>query len=977
MQPSLPRNTNRLTSGYPGRRSSHRSAWLFSCLLPLASTPPLVGALVGTLALLSLTPVAQAAETGTLRGSVRDGASQLPLDAVQVVVEGTGLPGGRTRITDAKGNFWFPVIPPGEYRITFSKDGYQNRAVNATIRLDQTTTIPPMDLTQLSYTTEAIEVVETAPVIDNTQSAVVQNLNQDYINKLPVGRSYQAIIQTLPGVSGRINASAGGPSNGNPSVRGEGQYGNNYLLEGFSTRDPLTKTTGFDLPFDALQEINVFTDGAPAEFGNFTGMVANILLKSGSNETHGSATYGFNTSASWGTYLAVAPDTDGNLAEVDVEKRNFRFHNPVLALSGPVVQDKLWYYTLFNFQSGEQQLEGATVSTRTRFNYQFLGRFTYNPFQDSGTLLNFTVQKQQYYLERAFADALTAPEATRDRAYDLLALNANFKSSLSPYLVLEGKWNRTRRSFYDIQPNNDLLTPSIQDYYSGYVYGNTPSLYSTARNRDGFALHATGFVTELVGQHVVKGGYEFHQTGNVDELIFTGGIGSEDAPAYQYVYADGQPLYRYEYRNVGPLAHQGDNNVMFVQDQWQPLSNLTLNVGLRGDNENLSQDAGRKVIDQWAIAPRLGVAWDINGDANNVVTLNAGRYYDINGLSFAQWADTRSAYYYTLCEYNPETQQYDLNCYTQDPVSNPLAYSSDLKPYHLDKFTLGFTRAINGSLAVGIKGILSYSRDLPEDAQTNPTSWAIVNPEQKRRDYEALELSIDRKFRDNWQILSSLTVSRARGTSPGSFDMGFGDGNQVGVFMDDMADPYQRMTNDYFGIDFAGLGYNTFTGFGQTQESNTDGWYGYLPEHSFVSLKVNGSYTLPFGTELGLVYELDSGHAWQRRGNIAAYGYSTFPEGRGVRFMPPTHYLDMRVAHKFVLKNNVNLTTELTVFNVLDLQGVTNYYEDWTQPFAVETNEDGSVTYLDRNGNEINQLFGKPLYYQAPRALRAYVKLEF
>lgn len=916
-----------------------------------------------------------AAETGTLRGSVKDAATQTPLEGVQVAVEGNALPGGRSRLTDPKGNFWFPVIPPGEYRITFSKEGYQNRAFNASVRLDQTTTIPPVELALLSYTTEAIEVVETAPVIDNTQSAVTQNLDEDYFDRLPVGRSYQAVIQTLPGVSGRINYSGGGPSTGNPSVRGEGQYGNNYLLEGFSTRDPLTKTTGFDLPFDALQEINVFTDGAPAEYGNFTGMVANILLKAGSNEYHGSATYGFNTSASWGQVLQANPAQDLT-QPVLVDKRSFRNHNPVLSLSGPVVPDKLWFLSLVNFTTGEQRLEGAASSTYTPYNYQVLNRFTWNPFQDSSTLLNFTVQKQQYYLEGADASALVAPEATTNFAYDLLALNANLKASLSPFVVLEAKWNKTNRSFYDISVVNEY-TPSVEDYETGYVSGNTLVLYSTLRQREGFAIHLTGFMTELLGQHVVKGGYEYHNTRNTDEFRFTGGIGTEDAPAYSYVTIGGEPYQRYEYYNVGPLSHEGDNHVLFLQDQWQPVSNLTLNLGLRGDNETLVQDAGRRVIDQWAISPRFGAAWDITGDASNVLTVNAGRYYDINGLTFAAWADTRSAYYFTLCEYNPATQAYDLNCYTQDPVGNPLVYGDGLVPYHLDKFTLGFTRAVNTDIAVGIKAIISSSKDLPEDAQFTPVHWEIVNPELKRRDYQALELTVDRKFRDNWQVLSALTLARTRGTSPGSFDQGNGDGNQVGTFMDDMADPWQRTANDYFGYDFAGLGYNDYTAFNQTFEGSTEGWYGYLPEHSFVNFKLNGSYFLPFGTELGMVYEFDSGHAWQRRGSVPAYGFTSFPEGRGARFMPPVHYLDVRVAHNITLKNNRKLSAELTLFNVLDLQGVVNYYESWTLPNDYDIDADGNIHYYDRNGNEINQLFGQPLYYQAPRSLRAYLKLEF
>lgn len=922
----------------------------------------------------------EAAETGTLRGAVRDGATQGPLEGVQVVLEGAGLPGGRTRVTDAKGGYWFPVIPPGDYRLTFSKDGFQTRGVDCTVKLDQTTSIPPLELNLLTYTTEAIEVVETAPVIDSTRSAVGEAVDEDYFARLPVGRSYQSVIQTLPGISGRINYSSGGPSNGNPSVRGEGQYGNNYLIEGFSTRDPLTKTFGVNLPMDAIQEVSVFTDGAPAEFGNFTGMVANILLKSGSNESHGSLAYGLSSSASLGEYEVVGADETGAPALVMTTKRQFFRQNPILTLQGPLVEDRIWYYTVFDFQNSQQQLEGSEVVTRTPYNYQLMGRFSWSPFQDSNTLLHFTVQNQKSFQENAYASALVAPEANVDRAFNLLALNANLKTTLSPYVVLEAKWNASERSNFDIA-QQDVLLPSYTDIDTGYEYGNTHDLYSTLRTRTGFALHLTRFFTDMAGQHVVKGGFEYHEAGNEDELQFTGGIGSEEAPAYSYLTSNGVPIYRYEYRNVGPLGHLGKNYVLFLQDQWQPIPTLTLNLGLRADNESLEQNAGRTVIDQWAPAPRFGAAWDVTQDSTNVVTLNLGRYYDINGLTFAEWADTRSANYYTLCEYNPETNDFDLNCYTQDPVSNPLSYSNALTPYHMDKFTLGYSRALTPTIALGIKGILSFSRSIPEDAQFDPAHWQIINPELKRRDYRGIELTLNRSFRDNWQALASLSISQAQGTSPGSGDMGFGNGNQVGVFMDDMADPYERLLNDFYGLDFAGLGYTDYSTVGQSFEGNTEGWYGYLPEHSFVNLKLNGSYTLPFGTELGLVYELDSGHAWQRRGNILAYGSSTFPEGRGARFMPPVHYIDVRVAHTFTFLDKYKLSAELSAFNILDLQGVVNVYESWTQPDGWQTTADGSIEYFVYEGDGtrriVNQFFGKPQFYQEPRSLRAYLKLEF
>jgi hypothetical protein len=98
----------------------------------------------------------------------------------------------------------------------------------------------------------------------------------------------------------------------------------------------------------------------------------------------------------------------------------------------------------------------------------------------------------------------------------------------------------------------------------------------------------------------------------------------------------------------------------------------------------------------------------------------------------------------------------------------------------------------------------------------------------------------------------------------------------------------------------------------------------------------------------------DSGHAWQKRGLVELYGdYMAFPEGRGTRFMPAVHYVDFRVAHKFTFKNEQSIEGSLDVFNLPDFDKPITYYEN------------------------DNASFGKVLFRQEPRAIRAGLKYTY
>ncbi len=918
------------------------------------------------LLLLALSPLwvhqADAGQTGNLRGEVLDDAG-LPVPGADVVLSGTSLAGQLVATTDADGAFRLVGIAPGTHVLRVSKSGLRPVTTKVVVRLDETAFVP----VTLPVGAEELTVQQELPVIDATRSAVSTELTSATLAKLPTGRSYQEVVNMIPGVSGRVDTQGGGGGNGNPSVRGEGQYGNNYLVDGVSTRDPATKTFGMDVNYDAISAIQVYTDGAPAEFGQATGMLVNVVTKDGGDEHHGSAGYYLSTSASSGRYDIADLEAHRN---VPTAKKTFLNHDLSLIAGGPVARERLWYFASWQLGMGDAVFEGMDpaapyltrngggfaklswfASPQVTVRYQFSGQVS--GIDNAETSSQFTTAAQSRYASSDMAHQVSVDWLPT--GHGRLEAKAMVQTGT---LVAEPMSGR-----------DDL--PSILDLDSGQYVGNGAQRDENARGRVGGTLAYSHVVDAWLGHHVFKGGAEFFRLAEARELSFTGpGDGAQylsqasaglPCTAPDYLDCAGYT----DYTEVGePLGHVGLLNSFYVQDDWQPTKTLTLNLGVRADNERLSQNEGKPVLSQWMPAPRVGAAWDVTGDSKTVLTVNAGRYYDINGNTFAGWADSRSSYIYKQYVRNEETGAYDM-VFEQNPETDPLVFCvpdangnlpSDacrgaLRPYHLDKAVVGVKREVMRDFAVGVRGMASRTRALPEDVNVDSETWVITNPDSKRRDYWAVELTAERKPDERWQLLASYTYSEARGTTPGQFEISSGggsgsDGNQVGVFGDDVDDPAVRA--DLFESG-AGWFLDGLAGLGTT--SDDAGYYGYLPYHSFHSVKLNGAYTAPFGTTFGAVYEFDSGHAWQRRGYVELYqDYFAFPEGRGSRFMPPVHYLDVRVAHTFALGGARSVEVAADVFNALDLsQAITNYEND------------------DAN-------LGLVLYRQDPRAVRLSVK---
>jgi len=947
--------------------------------------------------------VAYAAETGNIRGKIEASDGEA-VPGARVTILGANMAGSRQATTGVDGSFQISNLPPGTHQAIIEAPGFSTVKTPVTIRLDETVFFP---LTlKVNAGEETIVAEQILPVIDTSRTSVSTEITAQALANMPIGRSYQDAVNTVPGVYGRVNTQEGGPSSGNPSVRGEGSYGNNYYVDGISTRDPATKTFGSDVSFDAIESIQVYTDGAPAEFSQATGMMVNVVTKDGGDEHFGSAAYYLSMDAATGTTLTLNLETG---EEEATKKRDFFSQSVAVTAGGPIVKEKLWYFISLDAGLESVNFEGADPDAP--YGGPSAGGFAkFTWFATPDVTLQYQVspsytQVDNYDTSGAFAAEAQAKYQSSDLGH-ILTLRA--RPSANNEIELKGSY---LGSSINVGPmSGDMETPQFFSLDTGQYYSNWSDTDINRRSRLGGSLKFTQIVEDMLGDHRFKTGVEYWKLKDSRELDHTGpgdGIqwtASEDAGLPCTTEGDLGTLGTgytdcagfTAYKSVGELAHDGRILGLFLQDDWKPVEPVTLNLGVRVDRETLFQNEGDKVVSQWMPAPRLGLAWDITNDSKTLFAVNAGRYFDVNGNSFGGWADTRSAFVFEEWQYDGDITDVGIedgvpNYYLgfkQDPEANPLVYCTDeslaqyedhlkelgyldddikaaakvadntcdgrLAPYHMDKLVVGLKREIIPFLAIGLRGILSQTNNLPEDVDADLNTWVIANPDVKSRDYRALELTLERKLKDNWQGMIAYTLSESRGTNPGQFELASGgqtgsNGNEVGVFLDDVNDKDVRE-----GYYQAGYGWLLDGLHGLGTQDDIAGWYGYLPYHSFHQIKASGFYSFDFGTTLGLVYEYDSGHAWQKRGLVELYGdYMAFPEGRGTRFMPAVHYVDFRVAHKFTFKNEQSIEGSLDVFNLPDFDKPITYYEN------------------------DNASFGKVLFRQEPRAIRAGLKYTY
>jgi hypothetical protein len=710
------------------------------------------------------------------------GTDGTPLPGVTVTLRNTETGLTRVEVTGPEGTASITAVPPGPYHAELELQGFspvsQDRVV---LRVGQTARVRA---TLSPAVTESINVSTTVPLVDVYKTDTSTNIVPEQIESLPVAdRDFQKLAFIAPGVErerGGFRFIGGGPvvgSGGNASQA-------TILVDGVDFTDAALGLSKIRFSQDAIGEFRVINNRYDTELGGTAGGAISIVTRTGTNRIQGSA---------FGFYRADALRSRGALEQ---KKNDFSRDQYGLSVGGPIVQDRAHYFANFE-QVNERNValfrpSGAYSSLATDVKHPFdqtLGFLRLDESLSEGNTLggNFVIER---YREKNFRvggvnDAANGQELQKD----------NWNVSLEDVAVLSsGRLNELRaqggkRKFFE--PTN---SQAVGEWFSS---GNT---LQTGANilgdllGDGkeYELRDTYHWSLGGGAHDVKAGlsYLHHQErSRIDTFqygLFTYVTDTRALPL-AYLYGVGSSDVTYDTNRYGG----------FLQDDWRPRPNLTLNVGLRYDLDDGGNNPGfthplvpkARKKDTNDFQPRIGFSFDPGNDGKNVFHGGAGlfngRYLLIPaGVELQQNGVTGRV---TLTRVNGALLGLNTPPFVLDP-NHPTTTGVPLKPAisliapELDtpestQASLGYIRALTPRIFLDTEGVYARGRkeivirDVNFGGNSHPvrpnTTYDQINEftNEGRSEYKALILQLNGALERGDLITASVTLASKKNIS--------------------------------------------------------------------------------------------------------------------------------------------------------------------------------------------------------------------
>ncbi|MGZ5453602.1 MAG: TonB-dependent receptor [Candidatus Aminicenantales bacterium] len=636
------------------------------------------------------------------------------------------------------------------------------------------------------------------------------------------------------------------------------------------------------------------------------------------------------------------------------DRDNYNRYEGVISLGGYILKDKLWFFGSLNPTFGQTKaLRDFENRTGTFSTFKSKSNF-YNGSVKLSAAPFSGLRVAASYINNFGRDRGTLPDiqgtdnpdyAYGNWGYDYpnwtAALTADYSLGNNLLISYRGGWHLQNQNNQQIRPPDGTtynFNYSNAPYADDPFYVAHPELIeaedwtssATFQERQKYIQEKIGnnldfsYYLNAAGEHALKAGVGYawlHEDVYIaathprvflyfgrtnTSLGFPIGPGADPASPYYgqygYYYTRGnfnQPIYG------GQWNIHANNYSAYIQDSWTIKNRLTLNFGVRAESQYIPaftnvqypgyNDKPVKFDLTDALAPRLGVVYDVFGDSSLKIFGSFGIYYDVMKMYIAEL--TYGGYKHLRNFYalqNPDWTQIAASGVLTDEVSQgaggtyagfldylpPSFGRTDpgLRPTAQREISLGAEKRLSEDISLSVRfvnknllrtiedvGALAIETD-PETGETSVTeNFWIVNPgygwslpvsqggkfldglwptPKAKRDYLGVNISLEKRFSDNWQGGINYTWSRLTGNYSG-----LASTDEVGY---DVAGEARLGTNvqlyydDWF-IMYDGLG------------RNLDGP---LPQDRTHSIKAFGSYALPFGLTVG----------------VTAYGRSGLPQ---------------------------------------------------------------------------------------------------
>jgi len=897
-------------------------------------------------------------ETGEISGKVVDKKGE-PLPGVTIIAESPKLQGKRVTNSFEDGNFVIPLLPPGIYRLTFELPNFTPVIVEKVeVKLGSTTKIRvEMEEKKIE---ESVLVVAEPPLIDKASADTSYRITSEDLLILPSQtRTVADIVKLAPGVTGvRMNTRRGTTENGLPSFRGEGEEGNNWLVDGLSVRGVRLAKDGVRVNFDALEEIQIVSDPFSPELASSFGGIVNVLTKSGGNEFHGEI----------GTIFvdkSMQAERKPQLS-ISFEPADYSRYNNYFNIGGPIKKDKIWFFlsenTFFNRDlTSDNYLDYLFIpgGERETLTHNFFGKlsFSLNPNHQiaiSVTYSNLLSQKggiglKELYRKEDFEDSM---------------LRVNYKGILSSntYFEFSMGFTSSKSSF---EPYNGDMGPAMY-FIEDTAQNINNSLGKVVDNEkiSNFVFRFNHILSlQYLGTHELGAGFEIYKNSSEFRSEFTGkeedpflGNGFDNGTKYSFLsWKEGKrtPSLLWEYGNFNFVNSIGGIGI-YLKDRIS-FERFTILFGFRSATQT-NYDDRENVLWKWDIrdflSPRVSLTYNLTKDGKNIIKFGWGIFTDTTTTFhlafFNPQAPLQFRRYQWIGPENPSSSElHDPKNwkFINEEKRGPYDIAENIKPNRLTRFLIEFDRMIGKNWALKLRYVQTKSKNLLELLgifDPNPPYYKFIfdNFELKRRDYRGFEVEINGRVKEFLTLNLSYSNSSAKGTNPGQVETGSwsqeeGGTNYVSLFGKHIYVPplpELKELKALFDWGFGGLG---------GREYGDEGWYGKLPYSVDHNVKFNLNLIAPYKTLISIAFEWLSGYHWEKLGLVPFFGYYAFPEGRGSRETPPHYFIDLGIQKSFPLSSlinsfpkNLSMDLRIDVFNLLNSQKPISYVKEDTPAFG-------------------------------------------
>src|ERR1700761_6183203 len=287
--------------------------------------------------------------TASITGTVED-ASGAAIDGATVTARDTERGTSYSAKSGNGGVYNFNNLPIGTYEVKAEAPGFNTQVLPPiTLVLNQRARLEfKMNLGAVSNT---VQVTSEAPQLQADTTQVSTLIDSNTIVGIPLAtRNYVELTLLAPGSITPDNASFNNGDNtangGRPSIDGHREQSDNFILDGMDNNQTSENQLGYTPSPDAIQEFNVITSNASAEFGNFSGGIINASIKSGTNQFHGDAWEFFRNDVLNANQWENKFNGPGNF----LPRSALRWNMFGATLGGPVWKDKLFFFVDYQGQ---------------------------------------------------------------------------------------------------------------------------------------------------------------------------------------------------------------------------------------------------------------------------------------------------------------------------------------------------------------------------------------------------------------------------------------------------------------------------------------------------------------------------------------------------------------------------------------------------------------------------------------------------